>query len=585
MKKQELDTLIDLIYAAAADSSLWPDLISNLDEFSERETLISDDIVDTQSHVAELVKHLKRSIQISEKILTLQEENRTFRDLLDSFSYGVCLVSSGGEIIFKNKSFNTILNDFGDFADLLALEYDLLQPMLLTSKNGFRELNTKDECAVARVGVDDGSILVTRILTTDLPLPSTVSSILITYDLRNSSFLDAFMAKINLTKKQKELLIAQVQESNLKSAAAKTKISYNSARVYMGKILEKADKTNQIDLLVGILTNPMNLISNQAIKTDRQSGFRKFHYFKGRRMEYFDVGNPNGFPVIFFGSFTGVTIDVLGYPDECKRYLGIWDIRLIIPCRPGCFRSEYFEHNGLSDLAIEVGDLVEALDLPEISILAVGFSSGLALAVARSCSVPINKVILSSPTYPDYAGASKEVDPFSQVIFSVGSRSQLLFRVMVRFLIRSAIFNTESFLDRYMSKSKSQSDVDILKIPIVRTRTRELLSERTVNGTEGMVQEFYLDRYGWDFKVEKIRCMIEVYHGVEDRLASMEAAKKLSQMLQKCEFSSLEGSGNFHHIRNWPWLLARAAGKNISPGSVKYSFPGEGQTVNDRSNS
>ena len=84
-----------LVYDAALDNSLWPELIL---ELTEQMLRLQDGklIASAESEpldVADLASHFQRALTISERMVALQEKQSTSASLLDALSVGIALLN------------------------------------------------------------------------------------------------------------------------------------------------------------------------------------------------------------------------------------------------------------------------------------------------------------------------------------------------------------------------------------------------------------------------------------------------------------------------------------------------------------
>ncbi|MCP4207191.1 MAG: alpha/beta hydrolase [Shimia sp.] len=183
-------------------------------------------------------------------------------------------------------------------------------------------------------------------------------------------------------------------------------------------------------------------------------------------------------------------------------------------------------------------------------------------------------MVLSSASYPFYRHENwRELDQFYHMSAILGRHWPGMLRQIIPFLVRSILQNKERYFDRYCKRSRSADDIRILSCPVIRRRTAELLALRTASGMEGMVEENLLNAQGWDFDPSDIHTPVEVFQGPDDNVAPLQGAELLVQHLGDAQLTVLEGKGHYHHIENWPWLAARAAGKEMTPDSLRYDIP------------
>jgi pimeloyl-ACP methyl ester carboxylesterase len=293
----------------------------------------------------------------------------------------------------------------------------------------------------------------------------------------------------------------------------------------------------------------------------------------GRMLEYFTLGPPDGYPVVHFDALAGMTIDIVGYPAECLRHLERHNVRLITPCRPGGFRSDMKQMTSLRDFAPDVEELLDRLGVGRFSICSVSYGCGTAMAVAHELQHRIDRVIMSSVSYPEYKHPDwRELDLFYQMYGILGRYWPSMLRQIIPFLVRSVMQNVDRYFDRTCKKAKSDHDIALLSHPTMRRRTVEMLAERTASGMDGMVEENLLNAQGWDFNVRDIRLPVEIAHGTLDNVSPIQGAELLAAHLPDARLFRLEGKGHYHHIATWPSLLARASGNSVEIGEDQYTL-------------
>ncbi|MEM6593557.1 MAG: alpha/beta hydrolase [Pseudomonadota bacterium] len=128
-------------------------------------------------------------------------------------------------------------------------------------------------------------------------------------------------------------------------------------------------------------------------------------------------------------------------------------------------------------------------------------------------------------------------------------------------------------MERYCKRTNSEDDKRILLNPTIGFRSGKMLQERTARGLKGMVEENLLNTRGWDFDPATISCPVEIYHGRFDNVAPFEGGQLLAQHLPKAQFTLFEDKGHYHHIENWPWMVARATGQDVAAGDRTYEIP------------
>jgi len=98
------DRLTHMVYEASLDNSLLPELILELTEHVQMAAngrLIESD---GKSGLNDLMAHFRRALEISEKMVALQERESDLDAVLSTLSVGVALLDEDGQIIVSNRA-------------------------------------------------------------------------------------------------------------------------------------------------------------------------------------------------------------------------------------------------------------------------------------------------------------------------------------------------------------------------------------------------------------------------------------------------------------------------------------------------
>ena len=568
------DKLTHLVYDASLDNSLWPELILELCDqlrlYHDGRTLGT-----TTQDLDDLATHFQRAFAISERMVELQERASDMASVLNTFSFGIALLDNAGRVIMANTALDSQLPDLRQTSTTLRLSQTdqtkarpLAQWVERSNTSGQPERLTDTQSTAPL-------LMLPRKEAQRMGFPTSAAAVLLSVQTDNSTALQDFARSHNLTDRETQMVDHLLRDGDLKTAATAMGVTYETGRSYLKKVFEKSGCSSQTQLIHQIATSPLSIIrASEDDAADRLNLRRICVLPDGRRMEYFCLGPEDGDVVLFFDALSGVTVDVLGFPDHCLSYLNRFNIRLIMPCRPGIFQSQMAQFTSLCDFAPDIEHILAQEDVSRFSVLGTGFGACSALGVTHVLQSRIDKVVLSSPSYALYQHPNwRELDQFYVLSGVLGRHWPGMLRRLIPFLVRSILQNTDRYFDRYCSRTKCQHDIDILSHPLVRRRTAEVLSERTIQGADGIVEENLLNIRGWDFDVAEISTPVEIFHGVQDNVAPMAGGEELADHLPNAQFTALPERGQYHHILNWPALMARATGHDIGPEDAPYSFP------------
>ena len=570
-------SLEHLVYDAALDNSLWPELILELTEqmlAAQRAPGMHDAEKDA---LVELAAHFRRGLMISERMVALQEKQAMSSTLLDSLTVGIALVDERGTPILTNRALRA--------SPVAAVLGEGEQTLLLTAGGGsepkqlpawVRECNASSRIRrLSFEGSGGGFVLVPNEEAVRMGFPAQAAAVLLTGGTWESDAVRHFALTHDLTERETALVRALADTGDLKAAAATLDIAYETARSYVKKVFEKSGCTSQVELLSALAGSPLASIRQKPRSAEEEFDVRRtFTLPDGRLMEHFALGPKDGEPVLLFDALAGVTADVLGYPALCHDVLSRHHIRLIVPCRPGSFRTQRRDMKSLRDFVPDVLKLLERTGTERFSIMSVSFGAGSALAVAHELGERIERVVMSSATYPAYRPPNwRDLDQFHQLSWVLARNWPSLFRHILPFMIRSIVQNTDSYFDRYCRNARSESDIEILRHPTIRRRIREMIEQRTALGLEGMIEENLLNARGWDFEPAGIDVPVELFHGDLDNVSPLGAAQALADDLPRAALTVMRGNGHYQHIVHWPWMMARAAGRDVAPNAELYAIP------------
>ena len=571
------ERLTHMVYEASLDTSLLPELILELTEHVQMAAGGNLIEVDGKPGLNDLMTHFRRALEISEKMVALQERESDLDAVLSTLSVGVALLDDDGKVFVSNRA----MRETGiaiDHQDILALRGpdDGAGAAQRPLSHWVAETNLAEAPKSLFAGEGAGQFtLLPRTEATRMGFPAKAAGVLISSTANKNEGLHALAAEHGLSLREQALVRALLQSGDLKQAAADIGVSYESGRTYLKRIYEKTGFKSQPALLNAISQNPLAAFRARKVSDEEKYEVRQLLTLSdGRKLEYFILGPKNGKPVLVFDALSGSSIDLIGWPKQYLEHLEHYGLQLIMPCRPGIYRSDFKQLESLRDFAPDIAALIDHLGHRQVGLMAFSFGSGVALATALELQDRVSKVVLSCPSYPAYRHENwRELDQFYHLSAVLARRWPAMFRQLIPFIVRSIIQNAKSYMERYCKRSNSEDDIRILLHPTIGKRSAKMLEERTASGIKGMVEENLLNSRGWDFSAQSIQCPVEVYHGYHDNVAPHEGGRLLAEHLPMGYFQLLEDKGHYHHIENWPWIVARAAGLDAMPRERTYTIP------------
>ncbi len=571
------EQLTHLVYEASLDNSLWPELIL---ELTEQLHMVQDQRLPDEdgNSITDMADHFQRAFTISERMVGLQEREAQLSAVLDTFAFGLALIDEQGQSFLVNRSMTANPELAALFAPeatplLFSEESEEAKPL----RHWVQQCNRIEQPRAVQLSRRDGAhlLILPRREAVRMGFPAQAAAVVLSSDASNDDGLRFFAQEHGLSPRETQLVGCIVETGDLKKAAAAMGLSYESARTYIKRIYDKTGSRSQVDLVQAVAKGPLSLLRHRTRSPEEAHRVRRLMTLSdGRQLEYFSLGSETGQPVVHFDALAGITIDAVGYPAQVLHHLEAQNLRLITPCRPGGFRSTMRPMNSLCDFAPDIIQLLDHLNIRRFSIFSVSFGVGTALGVAHELQGRIDRVVLSSPSYPSYRPENwRELDLLYQLSGVLGRKWPGMLRQIIPFLVRSITQNVDRYFDRYCAKTQSEDDIWILSHTHLRSRMAEMLAERTAEGMEGMVEENLLNAQGWDFDVGKINVPVEIFHGAMDRVSPPAAGQKLAEDLPDARFHLLADKGHYHHVTGWPWLAARSVCPKVAIGSAIYDLP------------
>ena len=126
----------------------------------------------------------------------------------------------------------------------------------------------------------------------------------------------------------------------------------------------------------------------------------------GREMEYVEVGDPRGQPVVHLHGTPGTAGSVALLEDAARRN----GVRLLAVSRPGYGRSTTTPP-GLLTVARDVGELASGLGVEEFAILGASGGGPFALATAAALPARVRRVLIAAGPGPVHLLAPQHLEP------------------------------------------------------------------------------------------------------------------------------------------------------------------------------
>ncbi|KGM46293.1 alpha/beta hydrolase [Neobacillus niacini] len=264
----------------------------------------------------------------------------------------------------------------------------------------------------------------------------------------------------------------------------------------------------------------------------------------GRRLAVIEYGDPKGLPVMFFHGTPGSRLLFLE-DDGISKTVGI---RLISLDRPGFGLSDPKPNRTLLDWADDINEAADFLKLDKFSIIGVSGGGAFAASCAYKLSERLQSVSLVASTTPFVNGKSpKGTMTANKIAFFLARKAPWLVKASYRITKRLLEEQPEKFMKQNKKGNKHLHEWDrqFLQTDEQLKGLMLHLGEAFRISVDECVNEPVLLTKPWGFSFKDITVPIDVWHGVEDRMAPAAEMRKIASAIPICYTHFIAEAGHF----------------------------------------
>jgi pimeloyl-ACP methyl ester carboxylesterase len=255
----------------------------------------------------------------------------------------------------------------------------------------------------------------------------------------------------------------------------------------------------------------------------------------GRALGYIEYGSSGGKPLVYFHGHPGSRFEAKFLAREATQA----GVRLIGIDRPGMGLSSYKAGRSLLDLADDVIELADSLDIEHFAV--VGFSGGGPYALACAYKIP-NRLT-----------ACGIVSGVGHIALFLSFLSMWLPWLMLP--ITKRFFQDKERAKELLARVSQNwlgSDRKALAFPGVAETMAASLAEAVKQGTKGAAYDGTLiGSRNWGFKLEDITLSnLYIWHGERDTQISVASVRMLANRLTTCKATYYPNDGHISTIVN-----------------------------------
>jgi pimeloyl-ACP methyl ester carboxylesterase len=262
----------------------------------------------------------------------------------------------------------------------------------------------------------------------------------------------------------------------------------------------------------------------------------------GRRLAYDDLGERDGFPVIYCHGFPSSRREA-GLIHPTARRLGV---RILALDRPGCGDSDPEPRRGFADWDEDVAALTDHLGLPRFALLGISGGAPYALSCAARLPERVGGCALVCPLGPVYLDELLSVMAWpSRLLLGSARRIPWLPPLLFGRLTTGLLARRPEAVEGVRAFRAPAADLQELARPEVRDILTGAVRDAMGGGAQGALRDLWLYTHPWDIPLGAIRLPVDLWHGEGDGTVPIAQARWYDRQLPLCRARYLPGEGHY----------------------------------------
>jgi len=247
--------------------------------------------------------------------------------------------------------------------------------------------------------------------------------------------------------------------------------------------------------------------------------------------------------VLYFHGLPGSRLEA-ALLDQIGRKAGV---RIVAVDRPGYGLSTPQPDGGWTDWVNDVAQLLDALDFPKVSILAVSGGGPYALACAQALPDRIDRVTLVCALGPikDRPELRKSLPGILRIAFWSARHLPFLLDLLYARPLRVIARLAPVAFVRAMGFLLGGNDRRVLREPPVTRWLAQNLQESQRQSGQGALRDARLQCAGWPFSLDEIRLPVTLWHGDADPIVPHDHGRYMHAQLPDARLHIVHGEGHF----------------------------------------
>jgi len=275
----------------------------------------------------------------------------------------------------------------------------------------------------------------------------------------------------------------------------------------------------------------------------------------GRTLAWYDIGDPDGVPVVSNHGGLVCGLDVTTATDAATAA----GVRILSPDRPGIGGSDPAPDRTLVGWSDDVADLLDDQGIDRCRVLGWSLGGDYALSCAHGLAERAERTTVIAGCLPlddptRRSELNKTDDRFARLAVEHPHRAERMFKVMAATAHRAA----GAFV-RSAARSLGGDDAEVVR------RNGDWFvgaSRPALSRPSGMVTEYRVMVQPWGFRADELADRtgpISVWQGTADPLVPEAWGRELARELG-AELHLVEGAGHFLAVERWDQILADLLG-------------------------
>jgi pimeloyl-ACP methyl ester carboxylesterase/DNA-binding CsgD family transcriptional regulator len=589
--------LIQLIYRFATKKEEWFNLLLSLSNcISVSEALPANHPY--QDISVRLIAHLKNAIKISTRLSSSSKHIKS-ESVLNNIPMAAGIIDRTGRMVETNKLAQDRIRHASNWnvnqGYLQASHIDLektLNALKLCGKGfitvPFDSNSFNPSSSNATTDIKKKHLSLNKVHITQIPKQDNTASEHYYFCLQTEHTelvnINLLTTHYQLTETEALVVSTLANEISIKKTAIKLKLKETTIRDHLSNIYIKLDVKRKPELIRKVLLH--SLLSNQAplsstarkisLVTPNLAGTKFITLQDGRKLSYLDYQSPsknkvsdNTQPVILvLHNVMGSAFEIPPDSDQVIRDHGL---RIIIPERPGYGDSDPKPTRNHQDFCQDIKTLLNTLKIDKVNVIAHSIGGAYALALAEFLPDRIVRIaMVNAVARLEDMRQAKPVPLLINAVLQSIRFAPFLMELILKMMIGKDI---EEFYEQQLTYIRPTvegraADINLLSRRNYREYSILNLKQSVKQGVSTWADELTLSFSEWDFKVTNTKIEYQFWHGDQDDVISIHAAKRLAHHVNTIKFNHIKNETHFLFSRHFNQVVAQLVGaKSITKES------------------